>query len=122
VILLVEDEAISRIDFAQKLRAHGYEVLEAIDGAEAIVLLEKHHSAIDLVITDMVMPKVHGLELIANIQTRWAKLPVIMLSAYLSKHGGSRILGQHVNCLEKPIRPSALIAAVRGMVSQPLPS
>jgi two-component system response regulator FlrC len=122
VILLVEDDAICRIDFAQKLRSYGYEVLEAMDGAEAIALLEKHYPTIELVITDMVMPKVHGLNLIANIQTRWAKLPVIMLSAYLSKQAGDSILGQHVNVLEKPVRPSALIAAVQGMVPQTLPS
>ena len=119
MILLVEDQAIPRYDFAQKLRSQGYEVLEAIDGAEAIDLLEKHYPAITLVITDMVMPKVNGLELIANIQARWPKVPVIMLSAYMSQSGGDRILGQHAQFLMKPVRPSALMAAVRGFVTQP---
>ena len=115
LILLVEDEAIPRYDFAQQLRSQGYEVLEAMDGAEAIALLENHYPRIDLVITDMVMPKVNGLELIANIQARWPKLRVIMLSAYMSQRGGDSIVGQHAQFLRKPVRPSALIAAVRGM-------
>ena len=115
MILLVEDEAIPRYDFAQQLRSQGYEVLEAMDGAEAITLLENHYPRIDLVITDMVMPKVNGLELIANIQARWPKLRVIMLSSYMSQRGGDSIVGQHAQFLRKPVRPSALIAAVRGM-------
>jgi CheY-like chemotaxis protein len=100
MILLVEDDGICRIDFAQKLRSYGYEVLEATDGAEAIALLENHYPTIDIVITDMVMPKVNGLNLIVNIQTRWPKLPVIMLSAYLSQYAGDSILGQHVHYQE----------------------
>lgn len=122
MILLVEDEPIPRYDFAQKLRSQGYEVLEAMDGAEAIELLETHYPAINVVITDMVMPNVNGLELIANIQARWPKVPVIMLSAYMSQSGGDTILGPHAQFLQKPVRPSALIAAVRRMVSQPLHS
>ena len=122
VILLVEDEAIPRYDFAQQLRAQGFEVLEAKDGVEAITKLETYYPRIDLVITDMVMPKLNGLELITNIQARWPKLRVIMLSAYMSQHGGDSIIGTHALFLQKPVRPSALVAAVRSIVSQPLPS
>lgn len=122
MILLVEDEPIPRYDFAQKLRSQGYEVLESMDGAEAIALLEKHYPAINLVVTDMVMPNVNGLELVANIQARWPKVPLIMLSAYMSQSGGDRILGQHAQFLQKPVRPSALIAAVRSKVLPPLQS
>ena len=113
MILLVENDGICRIDFAQKLGSYGYEVLEAADGEEAIALLEKHYPTIDLVITDMAMPKVNGLKLIANIETRCPTLPVIMLSAYLSQHLGDIILGHRIHYLAKPVRPSALIAAVR---------
>ena len=120
MILLVEDEAIPRYGFAQNLRSEGYEVLEAMEGAEAIALLEKYSSRIDLVITDLAMPKVNGLELIANIQARWPKLRVIMLSAYMSQRGADSILGQTAQFLPKPVRPSALMAAVRGMVLRPL--
>jgi CheY-like chemotaxis protein len=120
MILLVEDDVISRADFAETLRRFGYEVLEAAYGAAAIDLLEKHRSQIDLMITDMVMPGVNGLTLVRNIQARWPKLPVIMVSAYLSKKAGRFILGERINILEKPIRPSALVRSVGRIVPRPV--
>jgi len=116
-ILLVEDDAICRIEFAEKLRAYGYEVLEATDVTEAIDLLEKHHREIELVITDMALPKISGFSLITNIQARWPKIPIIMVSGYLSENHGQAILG--IDVLEKPLRPSALIAIVQRLVPQP---
>lgn len=88
MILLVEDDATSRISFRRTLRSFGYEVYEAIDGTEAIALLEQHSSEVDLVITDMVLPKLNGLNLVLNIQRRWPKMPVVLVSGYLSKEGG----------------------------------
>jgi len=119
MILLVEDEAVARINFAATLRAYGYEVMEATDGAEALALVEQHHRNIDLVITDMVLPKINGLNLVGTIQTRWPRVPVIMVSAYLSKEAGNRILGPDVGVLEKPVRPSALIALVQRLLPHP---
>ena len=112
MILLVEDNVISRTDFAETLRKFGYEVLEANDGRKAITLLEQHASDVNLVVTDMVMPGINGLTLVKNIEARWPKIPVIMVSAYLSADGGHKILGDKVDFLPKPILPSALIASV----------
>jgi DNA-binding NtrC family response regulator len=113
MILLVEDDAISRTDFAETLRRSGYEVLEAADSHQAIVLLEQHAADINLVITDMVLPGVNGLTLVKNIQARWPKLPVIMVSAYLSKGAGRAILEKRIDVLEKPVRPSELVESVQ---------
>jgi two-component system, cell cycle sensor histidine kinase and response regulator CckA len=93
--------------------------MEAGDGHEAIALLEQHASHIRLVITDMVMPDVNGLTLLKSIQARWPKLPVIMVSAYLSAESGQKILGNRVAVLPKPIRPSALVASVGSVVPRP---
>jgi CheY-like chemotaxis protein len=65
MILLVEDEPESRYALARILRHHGYDVMEAADGDEALGLLAK--SQFDLVITDLVMPNRTGLILTANI-------------------------------------------------------
>ena len=116
MILLVEDDVISRMGFAHLLRSYGYDILEAADGAEAIVLLEQRHPAIELVITDMALPRVHGFNLVSNIRARWPKIPVVMVSGYLSKEGGHAILGPQIDILEKPVRPSALIASVQRIV------
>jgi two-component system, cell cycle sensor histidine kinase and response regulator CckA len=113
MILLIEDEAISRTHFAEILRGHGYEVLEAGDGVQALALIVQHRPDIDLVITDMVMPGMNGIPLVENIELMLPRVPIIMVSAYLSKTSGKAILNRVVDFLEKPIRPSALVAAVQ---------
>ncbi len=82
MILLVEDEAISRYGFAQVLRTNGHEVKEAADGQEALELLEQYD--FDLVITDLAMPKVTGFGLAAQMRVKWPDIPILLLTAYLS--------------------------------------
>jgi DNA-binding NtrC family response regulator len=120
VILLVEDDAISRTHFAETLRGYGYEVMEAGDGIKALAILGRFHC--ELVITDMVLPHLNGLNLIARIQAIWPKMPVIMVSGYLSKNAGHNIFDGKVDCLQKPLSPSALVAMVQRLVPRPIPS
>jgi DNA-binding NtrC family response regulator len=117
VILLVEDDVISRMHFAETLRAYGYEVMETGDGVDALAVLARSHC--ELVITDMVLPRLDGMHLIARIQEKWPKLPVIMVSGYLSEEAGHNIFEGRVDCLEKPIRPSALVALVQRIAPRP---
>jgi two-component system, response regulator FlrC len=118
MILLIEDDAISRTSFAETLRGYGYEVLEAGDGVEALGLVSRHAAAIELVITDMVLPHMNGLNLVPNIGLLLPKVPIIMISAYLSKTSGQKILSRVVDFLEKPVRPSALVAVVQRYAPQ----
>jgi two-component system cell cycle sensor histidine kinase/response regulator CckA len=115
MVLLVEDDAICRMDFARQLRSNGYEVLEAGDGAEAIELLEQHYNEIELVVTDLALPKVNGFDVVTNVQRRWPKIPMIMISGYLSEDRGHAILGSTVDILRKPFHPNALIALAQRM-------
>jgi len=115
MILVVDDDAVCRLAFAKSLRAYGYDVVEAVDGAEAIECLEQHHPSIELVVTDMALPKVNGFNLVRNVQSRWPRIPVIMVSGYLSQETGQAIVGPHVDVLQKPFRPSALVALVQRM-------
>jgi len=85
-ILLVEDDAASRYAFARLLRGQGYEVIEAGDGNEAVAFLDGF--GIDLVITDMVLPKINGLHLVSLIQARWPGIPIVLISGYLSERAG----------------------------------
>jgi DNA-binding NtrC family response regulator len=117
VILVVEDDVISRTHFADTLRAYGYEVMEAGDGVEALAVLARSHC--ELLITDMVLPRLNGMNLIARIQAKWPKLPVIMVSGYLSEEAGHNIFDGKVDCLEKPLRPSALVATVQRIAPRP---
>jgi DNA-binding NtrC family response regulator len=114
MILLVEDEAIVRHSFAQLLRTQGHEVIEAANGSEALAVLNR--LPVQLVITDLVVPNINGLNLISLIRARWPRMPIILISGYLSQDAGNIILDGVADFLQKPIRPSALVATVRRLV------
>src|SRR5262247_1453440 len=114
MILLVEDDAISRTSFAETLLGHGYDVIEAGGAAEALALVSKHRADIELVITDMVLPPgMNGITLVENIELLLPNVPIIMVSAYLSQTSGEVILRGKADFLRKPITPPVLLAAVQ---------
>jgi CheY-like chemotaxis protein len=86
MILLVEDEPITRNAFADMLRREGHLVIQAADGAQALSLLGKSH--VDLVITDLVMPKLTGFDLVGQIRLKWPHVPILLISGYLSQDAG----------------------------------
>ena len=97
MILFVEDDSLSRRAFAQILRAEGYQVAEAENGAEALEILTTGaevltNEAFDLVIADLVLPGLHGVNLVHQIRARWPKMPIIVISGYLSDAPGKVIL------------------------------
>jgi two-component system, cell cycle sensor histidine kinase and response regulator CckA len=85
MILFVEDDSLSRRAFAQILRAKGYQVAEAGNGAEALEILTTGAEVLtnepfDLVIADLVLPGLHGVNLVHQIRARWPKMPIIVIS------------------------------------------
>jgi CheY-like chemotaxis protein len=113
-ILLVEDESIVRMNLADILRSEGYTVVEAHDGAEAVNLFERQH--FDLVITDLVMPELHGFKLIARVRAISPKVPVILITAYLSRQAGKALLEGSSEFIAKPIQPEVLLASVKHLL------
>jgi two-component system, chemotaxis family, chemotaxis protein CheY len=79
-VLIVEDDAATRRLYKFLLTNGGYTVLEAEDGVMALEQLERHHC--DLVITDMNMPRMDGMELIQAIRRDYASIYVIMITAF----------------------------------------
>ncbi len=120
MILLVEDDPVCRTIFAEILRGYGYEVLEARDGVQALVQVIKHRDIIRLVITDIILPNINGFALIENVRTLLPRVPLIAVSSYISQASGEKILGGDVDFLQKPVRPSALMAHVQRIL--PLPN
>ena len=121
MILLVEDDSLSRRAFAQILRAKGYQVAEAENGVEALEILTTGaevltNEAFNLVIADLVLPGLHGVNLVHQIRARWPKMPIIVISGYLSDGAGKVILEGFAEFIQKPIDPAALIAAVRRLL------
>jgi len=115
VVLLVEDEAAVRALAARVLREHGYTVLEASDGAEAVrVAAIRAPEAIDLLVTDVVMPQLGGKAVANQISSLYSELKVLFISGYTDTaivHHGR--LDEGVAFLHKPFTPADLIRKVR---------
>jgi DNA-binding response OmpR family regulator len=84
-ILVVEDDEPLRSLYKYELEEEGYEVIIAEDGKTALKSLEQ--SSYDLIILDMVMPEMDGLEALAKIASRQKKIPVVIHTAYLQRKG-----------------------------------
>jgi len=116
-ILLTEDEQDVREVAREFLESGGYAVIEARDGAEALALAEERKGAIHLLITDMVMPRMTGLELAARLKERQPGLRMLYMSGY-SERAASESLQPDpaIRMLSKPFSRSALLRAVHELL------
>ena len=106
VILLVEDDADLRAMFRTALMVSGFDVREARDGYDALAMLE--HGGTDLMVLDLRMPRVDGLDVLADIRARQERLPVVVVTA-----SADDLSNLDVDCiLRKPVTPEKLIATV----------
>jgi two-component system cell cycle sensor histidine kinase/response regulator CckA len=114
-VLIVEDEEEVRSLTRDVLEMHGYVVLEALDSADALRLDETHPGRIDLLITDVVMPRMSGPELARRLRARRPGLRVLCMSGY--PEGTQREVAADAGTwnawLQKPFSPDGLIAKVR---------
>lgn len=113
-VLLVEDEDMIRDLIRHILRSHGYTVIAASKGEEAVDLAERHAGPIDLLVTDVVMPGMSGRELADRLARSRANLCVLYMSGYtydeIGRHG---VLGSDILFIQKPFSPDRLLRKVR---------
>jgi len=118
-ILLAEDESGVRQLACEVLRSAGYMVIEAKDGVEAIELAKKHEGKIELLLTDLVMPKMSGQELAERLRNQYPELRVLLMSGYSEySHGKQQAAGSHA-MLQKPFTLQALAEKVREILKTP---
>ena len=119
-VLLVEDAAAVRAVARQVLQRQGYRVLEASEGEDALRLAARHQGTIDLVVTDVVMPRVGGRELAERLLVVRPETRVLYMSGYTDdsvvRHG---ILEGGVAYLQKPFSPEGLVRKVREVLDAP---
>jgi DNA-binding NtrC family response regulator len=82
-ILLADDEESLRMTLAANLELHGHEVIEACDGREAVALLHRHE--VDLVLSDIRMPHLDGLAVLAQVRGAHPGTPVVLMTAYTAE-------------------------------------
>jgi two-component system cell cycle sensor histidine kinase/response regulator CckA len=113
-ILLVEDEEGLRSLNARGLRSRGYSVIEAANGVEAMEALEEKDGAIDLVVSDVVMPEMDGPTLLKSMRGRNPNLKIIFVSGY-AEDAFEKSLPENEQFafLPKPFTLSQLVAAVK---------
>jgi CheY-like chemotaxis protein/nitrogen-specific signal transduction histidine kinase len=113
-LLVVEDESIVLRLLARGLRESGYRVEEAADGLQGLERLTALDGDVDVVITDIVMPRMNGREMSAAIRERWPGLPVLFISGYTNDEVvGRGLLAPGEAFLQKPFPPGALVAAIQ---------
>jgi CheY-like chemotaxis protein len=120
-ILLVENQAEVRLYTAEVLRESGYQVMLAASGEEA--LSQSEGQTVDLLLTDVVMPKMNGWELAQQVRLRRPETKVLFMSGYSEE----MLVGQSEELraaalIQKPFAPGALVEKVRetlGRVSDP---
>jgi CheY-like chemotaxis protein len=112
-VLVVEDEAVLRSLAGRILEAAGYRVLQAPNGAAAFGFLEAHPGEVDLVLSDVIMPRLTGHELAAAVRRRWPGLPVLLMSGHVGVIRNKEAAPEGFPIISKPFTPHRLEVAVR---------
>jgi len=117
-ILLVEDQEVLKGLIARMLRKYGYAVLDAAQGGEALLLAEQHDGPIDLLLTDVVMPRMNGPELASRLTATYPKMAVLYMSGYSDDtivH--DVVLANPMHYIQKPFSSQKLANKVREVLA-----
>jgi CheY-like chemotaxis protein len=120
LILLADDEPVL-LDLEEKvLRAHGYRVLKARNGREALKLYEAHRSELALIVLDALMPEVTGIEAARCIREHDAMMRILLVTGYNPEESGLKgIELADVHILQKPYTPRQLLETIGRILSEP---
>jgi len=118
-VLIVEDDGLLRNLTQNTLQSYGYRILDAKNGEDAIRVCKEYDGRIDLMITDVVMPKIGGREAAKRLLPLYPQMKVIYMSGYtddaIVQHG---VLEPGLNFLEKPFTPKGLTLKVREVLDE----
>jgi two-component system, cell cycle sensor histidine kinase and response regulator CckA len=118
-VLLAEDEDVVRKLACHVLRLYGYQVLEAADGNDALLICESHPAPIHLLITDVIMPAMSGRALASRVTELRPDMQVLYMSGYTDNaivHHG--VLDEGTNFIQKPFSTDVFAIRVREILNQ----
>ncbi len=121
-VLVVEDQPEVRQMAVRALQAEGYQVVEAVDGREALDILTGDGPRVALVVTDIALPRLDGLVLARELTSLLPGVPVLMMTGYTNSESMRRTaLARGHPLLEKPFTAAELARRVRGRARRPRP-
>ena len=121
-ILVVEDDPATREVTRRLLQRHRCRILEAEHGGAALAVLGSGDTAVDLVLSDVMMPGMSGVDLAARIGERWPELPVLLMSGYSDAEVRAKgALGRQRMLIEKPFTAAGLLKAVDAALATATP-
>ncbi|MBA3853124.1 MAG: hybrid sensor histidine kinase/response regulator [Gemmatimonas sp.] len=117
LILVVDDEPSIRTVAERILTRHGYRVVTAANGHEALVVYREKREELDAIITDVAMPGMDGPELIAALRAEGVSVPIIVASGYVTDEGAGRLLEAATEFfVSKPFSAETLLTTLRGVL------
>ena len=118
LVLVVDDEPVVRKVAARVLLSAGYEVREVGDGQQALDFLQVGNLNVDVVVSDIVMPRLNGVELLETLSRSHPDLPVILMTGYGAADLEARGIAPPCSLLAKPFLPEQLIAEVERCIRE----
>jgi CheY-like chemotaxis protein len=117
-VLVVDDETPVRRFVARVLARDGFTVFEAADGIEALDLVKSGKTPVDVVVADIVMPRMNGVELMQALSPGYPDLPIILMSGYAAAALSEMGIEPPCGILTKPFPAERLLSEVRRCVSR----
>jgi two-component system cell cycle sensor histidine kinase/response regulator CckA len=118
-ILLVDDHEMVLRALHNYLEKRGYNLLEARDGEEALLIAECYPAMIHVLVTDLVMARVNGRELVRRLLPLRPEMQVIMMSGFPDEVMAQQGLTPAVPILRKPFQPKRLLNAIEDVIANP---
>ena len=119
-ILLAEDEVAVRRLFSTVLQRYGYTVIEAVNGEDAVRKFEENKNKINLLLFDIVMPKMDGKAALEAIRSMKADIKGLFVSGYAPENIQQReMIDLHMEVLYKPVSPKELLRTIRRILDAP---
>ncbi|HEY0702160.1 MAG TPA: ATP-binding protein [Candidatus Acidoferrales bacterium] len=119
-VLLAEDEEAVRELASEFLRSGGYNVIVGRDGLDALEIAEQHSAPIDLLVTDVVMPRMRGPELAQRLKRAHPQMKIVYMSGYL-EHESTEPFFAGAEQLQKPFSRQSLLQKLRAALNQEEP-
>jgi CheY-like chemotaxis protein len=116
--MVVDDEPVVRLVTARLLRSAGYLVHEAKDGLEALEFVQAAPELLDVMVSDVVMPRLDGVTLLQRLATSHPDLPCILMSGYGIPQLATVGIVAPCGILTKPVPPDVLLQEIRRCIRQ----